>query len=310
MLNWPTISIVIPTFNRKELLSRCLDALIRLDYPKNIYEIIIIDDCSTDGAEYVCEGYLRSSSPRVHYIRQRVNLGQAAARNTGIQSANGEYLAFIDDDCCPDNNWLKEIARTFKRYPDATAVGGSIINGTDSGLAWASYILEFSSWFPAGKARRVNNIPACNIAYKKCEVVNYLFPEDYKEIGFEDSLFNYTIIRAGKTIIFNPKIRITHYRGKDYFRRENFYFCQKRYALGFLKGGHRVFGNWGTLLIKRPILNLFSPRIILVFFRCLQSWEYTRQFILNVTLIIRGEWLRNKTIYLAANKRMKPDIFV
>lgn len=302
MPDWPNISVVVPTFNREESLIRCLGALLRLDYPENNYEIIIIDDCSTDNTEYACGDYLCSYGQRIHYIKHCENLGAAAARNTGIRSAKGEYVAFLDDDCSPHGNWLKEIVQTFRRYPEAAAVGGGIINGTDTRLAWASYLLEFSSWFPAGKTRRINNIAACNIAYKKCEIACCAFPEEFKGLGFEDSLFNYNIISSGKTIIFNPEVKVTHYRDEAYFHKESFYRCQERYALGFVQGGYRVFGRLGVLFVNLPVLNLFSPRLLLVFFRCLRSRENSRQFILNIALIVKGEWLRNKIICIARKK--------
>jgi len=74
-------SIVIPTYNRKDTLRRCLAAATSQDYPD--YEVIVVDDASTDGTDEM----VRREFPQVRYIRQEPNRGPAAARNRGIEAA-------------------------------------------------------------------------------------------------------------------------------------------------------------------------------------------------------------------------------
>ena len=111
-------SIVIPTYNRKDLLRRCLAAATNQDYPD--YEVIVVDDGSTDGTGEM----VQREFPQVRYIRQEPNRGPAAARNRGIEAATGEIIAFTDDDCEPPLDWLSELAAGFERYLEAGAVGG------------------------------------------------------------------------------------------------------------------------------------------------------------------------------------------
>ena len=85
--------------------------------------------------------------------------GAGAARNVGLENAKGEIIAFLDDDCRVPPEWLDKIIETFKKYPEAAAVGGALRNPDNTPLAWASYILEFSEWFPTGPTRKVRNIP-------------------------------------------------------------------------------------------------------------------------------------------------------
>ena len=111
-------SVVIPTHNREKSLRRCLLAVTSQDYPD--YEMIVVDDASQDGtADMVSLEF-----PHAFYLRQRSNLGPAAARNRGIQEATGEVIAFTDDDCIPPSNWLSSLAAGFEAHPQASAVGG------------------------------------------------------------------------------------------------------------------------------------------------------------------------------------------
>ena len=85
------ISIIVPVYNVEKFLPRCLDSLIGQTF--NDYEIIIIDDGSTDGSPKIISNYIKKSSRKIIYIRKK-NEGQASARNIGIEQASGEYLMF------------------------------------------------------------------------------------------------------------------------------------------------------------------------------------------------------------------------
>lgn len=111
-------SIVIPTYNRKDLLRRCLAAATNQNYPE--YEVIVVDDGSTDGTGEM----VRREFPQVCYIRQEPNRGPAAARNRGIEAATGEIVAFTDDDCLVPPDWLSRLADGYQRYPQIAGAGG------------------------------------------------------------------------------------------------------------------------------------------------------------------------------------------
>ena len=87
------VSVIIPTHNRAELLARAIRSVQCQTYPH--LEIIVVDDMSKDTTREVVEGF---GDPRIRYIRLDTNRGGAAARNTGIRMACGEYIAFLDDD--------------------------------------------------------------------------------------------------------------------------------------------------------------------------------------------------------------------
>jgi glycosyltransferase involved in cell wall biosynthesis len=89
----PEVSIIIPTYNREDILPRAIDSV--LDQTFSDFELIIVDDGSSDGTEGVIKSY---SDDRLKYIRHRTNRGQNQARNTGIKSATGKYISYLDSD--------------------------------------------------------------------------------------------------------------------------------------------------------------------------------------------------------------------
>lgn len=93
----PLVSVIIPTYNRKKTLKRCIDSVLQQSYRN--FEIIIVDDCSTDGTmEFVEAEYGNIADINIIYVRNDSNLGAAASRNVGVSYANGEYIAFHDSD--------------------------------------------------------------------------------------------------------------------------------------------------------------------------------------------------------------------
>lgn len=91
--NNPTVSVIIPTYNRAHLIGRAIQSVLNQTYQD--FEIIVVDDGSTDNTDEVVKDF---GDERIGYIRHKGNKGGAAARNTGIRAAKGEYIAFLDDD--------------------------------------------------------------------------------------------------------------------------------------------------------------------------------------------------------------------
>ncbi|PPS43915.1 glycosyltransferase family 2 protein [Chroococcidiopsis sp. TS-821] len=118
----PYFSIVIPTYNRPEQLARCLESLTRLDYPRQDFEVIVVDDGSTTPLEPIVTRY-KLNLTLIH----QANSGPAAARNTGVKRAKGKYLAFTDDDCTPAPDWLTTLADRFATAPNCM-IGGQTLN--------------------------------------------------------------------------------------------------------------------------------------------------------------------------------------
>jgi GT2 family glycosyltransferase len=117
----PSVSIVIPTLNRKNRLQTCINSLLNLNYPKSKTEIIIVDGGSLDGTIEM----LKTEFRNVKIVIDKRD-GISYARNTGGKIAHGEIIAFTDDDCVVDREWLKNLVTAFHSEKIA-AVGGPTI---------------------------------------------------------------------------------------------------------------------------------------------------------------------------------------
>jgi GT2 family glycosyltransferase len=120
----PTFSIIIPTRGRHAQLSACLASLAAQDFPRDGFEVIVVDDGSVPPVDD-CVAPFRARLD-LKLIAQP-NAGPAAARNHGAARSRGRFLAFTDDDCLPDTNWLAALADNFDASPDAL-VGGRTVN--------------------------------------------------------------------------------------------------------------------------------------------------------------------------------------
>ena len=138
------ISVIICTHNRLELLEKCLESLKKQNYSQ--FEIIVVNDASTDGTDLFLASY-----EGIKIITHERNLGLSPSRNDGIKAALNDLIAFTDDDCCADPNWLLEIAKSF------SAKGGSV-SGWD--FAAGQTFLENKNYIGRFPQRVVTNIGA------------------------------------------------------------------------------------------------------------------------------------------------------
>jgi len=107
-LERPIVSVIIPTYNRAHLVGRAIRSVLNQTYQD--FEIIVVDDGSTDNTEEVVKSF---NDPRIRYIRHEKNRGGSAARNTGIRAARGEYIAFLDS----DDEWLpKKLEKQLQKF--------------------------------------------------------------------------------------------------------------------------------------------------------------------------------------------------
>lgn len=117
-------SVVVATYNRRALLERVVEHILRQSLPREQWELIVVDDGSTDGTEAL--GAEMAEGQGVRFLRQE-NRGAAAARNRGIREAAGDVVAFTDDDCLVPPDWLERLADGYARRPEAAGVGGGIV---------------------------------------------------------------------------------------------------------------------------------------------------------------------------------------
>jgi GT2 family glycosyltransferase len=118
------ISIVVPTYNRPASLALCLEAITRLRYPKDQFEVIVVDDGGAVDIGGIIDPLRQSINIRM--LRQE-NTGPAGARNNGAAHATGQFIAFTDDDCSPTEDWLRALTLRLQQDP-SVMYGGHTIN--------------------------------------------------------------------------------------------------------------------------------------------------------------------------------------
>ena len=118
------ISAAIPTFYRNRYLEKAIESLIRQDLPKDLYEIIIVDNSPVASAKKVFEKFTEIKNIRYYHERR---LGASSARNRALSEAGGEYIAFMDNDTIASPDWLINIIKAFEKLDmSAVCVGGKI----------------------------------------------------------------------------------------------------------------------------------------------------------------------------------------
>ena len=199
------ISIVIPTYNRAPLLEACLDALLRQRFPRSEYEIIVVDDGSTDGTVAVLEQY-KQRNGNILPVTQ-ANQGPGAARNLGIGRARAPIIAFTDDDCLPDEDWLSRIDSNFQERPELAGVGGltrTIPERITALSHWVEDELPYS-------------FPSCNLACSReaLDVVGGFDPRLYPN---EDWDLTFALQAVGE-LWYDPRMVVVHPPRRTSFRR-------------------------------------------------------------------------------------------
>jgi O-antigen biosynthesis protein len=200
---WPRISVVVCSYNGSATIGETLDELGRLEYPD--YEVIVVDDGSTDSVSEIAHRY------NVRLIRQE-NGGLSAARNTGLYAAEGEIVAYIDDDAYPDPHWLTYLAASFMQSGHAGAGGPNLAPPEDGESA------DCIANAPGGPVHVLltdeiaEHIPGCNMAYRReCLMAIGGFDVRFRVAG-DDVDVCWRLQERGWTLGFSPAAVVWHHR--------------------------------------------------------------------------------------------------
>lgn len=124
-------SIVLCTYNREKQIEKCLTSLLNQDFPKDRYEIILVDDGSKDATVKLASQY------PIRIIENHVNKGLSVGRNKGLRTARGKVYVSFDDDCLATENWLSNLAKVYEKYDlkEISGIGGFIkLNESQNGI--------------------------------------------------------------------------------------------------------------------------------------------------------------------------------
>jgi GT2 family glycosyltransferase len=217
-----SISVIVPTFNRAEMVCRCVHSV--LDTQWDELEVIVVDDCSPDDTARKLKDEF---GDRIKYVRNEKNSFQAVSRNNGARIAEGDYLFFLDDDNVVDKDILKEISKAFEANPALGLVAPMAIHIRDGkrNIVW-SLGSDFNRWTSQPNDYKANipleELPDNPKSYPTSYYPNGFvvprkvfdavggFDESYVQI-FEESDFGWKIREAGYEEIVLTTARTEHH---------------------------------------------------------------------------------------------------
>jgi mycofactocin system glycosyltransferase len=210
---YPAISIIVPVKNRPQDIEECLRSLKSLDYPKDMVEIFVVDDGSTDSTTEVVQVF------KIKAILLPKSIGASACRNLAAEEARGDLLGFTDSDCAPHPQWLRELVPYFNEETIGI-VGGYVSNfyhhsSLDRYEDVRSSLNMGSHSFRTGESQSSNRyVPSCNlIIRKKAFYEAGGFQEDL--IVGEDVDLCWRVRKLGYQLLYVPQGEVKHKHRND-----------------------------------------------------------------------------------------------
>ncbi|RLE90004.1 MAG: hypothetical protein DRN04_15685 [Thermoprotei archaeon] len=262
-MNEPLVSIVIPTYNRKEKLERLIRSILESDYPKDKLEIIVVDDASTDGTYE----HIKKLFPQVKVIRNDEEKLLAESRNIGIRASRGRYIFVIDDDNIIDKNTIKELVEFMEKHPEVGVAGPIMYFLNDPTRIWCAGVKR-SYWTTITKLIGFNTRD------------NGRYKEPYESEDFPNAFITRREVFE-KVGLLNSKIFPIHYDEGD--------FCQRARRAGYkvmvvptAKVWHDIplpeRDRASSLHLKSPMRAYFATRN-----RILYHWVYSTNSLQRVS---------------------------
>lgn len=234
----PIISVIVCTHNRERFLRSCLKSLYQQTLSQEKYEVLVVDNASTDGTKAVCEEYLSFANFR--YIFEAIP-GLSQARNTGWQNGQGRYIAFIDDDATAVPDWLEKILVSFQASePEPDWVGGPVnLVWEKEPPAWLTReYFNALGWVDWGTEARLLDpqrewLVGCNCILKRDTLEKFggfdtrLGRKKNLLLSGEEVQLHHRIQAAGGSFYYHPEVRVNHHVAA--FRVEPGYFYRRYY---------------------------------------------------------------------------------
>lgn len=239
------ISVVICTYNRATYIREAMESLYTQTLARDRYEVIIVNNNSSDNTELICQSFIESHNDAFFYYMNEPEQGASYARNTGARHVHSPLLCFMDDDAVADHDYLERIVRFFEEHPDAGGLGGRIIpRYIPSEPVWMSHYVSslvgqfhYSSEttrFKPGKYPLESNMIIRKADFDAINGFNTALPgvKGTLRIGGEGKDFFLRLQSLGHEIYYDPAIRVQHVVETAKLTREYMY----RVASGIGRG--------------------------------------------------------------------------
>lgn len=210
--NFPNISIIVPVLNAERDINRCIESLINQNYPKDRYEIIIVDNGSVDNTINILNRYHEYNNIKILY---EYNKGSYSARNTGIKNSKGEIIVFTDSDCIVSENWIMELSKGFISDNIGCVVGAvrSYQGNTHQSDTLVERFSKNKDIMSQERTLNSNFLPygeTANVAFRK-SVFDRIgcFDEIFKSGGDADIAWRMQLLTTYK-LIYRPESIVEH----------------------------------------------------------------------------------------------------
>lgn len=263
-------SVVIPVYNGSATIERCLDALAHQTVPAACFELIVVDDGSTDATQTTVSTWCQTHDGVHTRLIRQVNQGPAAARNRGAEVARGELLLFTDADCRPVESWIETFVTAFGLWPvDAPAIPASVkdITVKDITAAMGTYRCEQTDAaaqfaqleFEERYARMVEPgtidvVATYSAAFRRTVFRDAGgFDPSFPKANNEDVELSYRLSNLGHTMVFVPDAIVYHPHGEGWFT-----YAKTKMGRAY----------WRTIVYKRypakALKDSYTPQILKV----------------------------------------------
>lgn len=214
MKSLPSVSVVVPTYNRSGFIERAFGSLLGQDYPKDKFEIVVIDDGSNDRTLEILERF-RKQHPFFRYFSQ-ANKGPATARNRGIREAQGEIIMLMDDDCIAARTWARELVSAYKDERVGGVAGRIEFVSLDNNIANQFAAHANGAGQPLDADGEIDFFVTANASFRR-DVIDQVggFDETFPHAAHEDVDLSHRVKRAGWKLVYHDGAVVQHYHNHN-----------------------------------------------------------------------------------------------
>jgi len=213
-----SLSVIIPTYNREKLLAKALEGYLAQSTPELVFELLVVDDGSTDGTATMVREFRERSPFPIRYLRQP-NQGPAAARNLGIREAASSIVLFTDSDIVPERELVAQHLEWHRANPQTSAAVLGYVTWPEEIKA-----TPFMRWYGENALFGYRGIRGkreidfrffytCNLSLK----TDFLrtcgqFDEEFKSAAWEDIELGFRLEKTGLRLLYNPQAIAFHHQ--------------------------------------------------------------------------------------------------
>jgi glycosyltransferase involved in cell wall biosynthesis len=224
-------SVIVPAFNAAATIGACVRALREQTVSAESYEIIVVDDASTDATTAIAK------QQGAHVITLETNRGRSTARNIGAQRATGTILVFTDADCEPTPTWLAHMLTPFERDAAIVGVKGAYLCRQSGTVARFTQLELEDKYRVMARQATISFIDTYSAAYRRdVFLANDGFDVALSYALLEDQDFSFRLAAQGHKMVFAPQARVYHQHVTSLWR-----YYQRKFAIG----------KWKSLVLRR-----------------------------------------------------------